>query len=123
MGTEICGRCGSRLSSRDETSLQRVWAWWLAGIICYVPANTEPMLITKTLFQNESSTIVGGVIELFEYGNPGIALIILIASVGNPVAMFFSIAFLALSAGTARPRRPARATGSMTSSSTSDGGR
>jgi len=97
IGTEVCGRCGSRLSSRDETSLQKVWAWWLAGIICYVPANTEPMLITKTLFQNESSTIVGGAIELFEYGNPGIAAIILIASVGIPVTKFFCIAFLALS--------------------------
>ena len=97
LDTEVCPRCGSRMSSRDETSLQRVWAWWLAGVICYIPANTEPMLLTRTLFQDESSTIVSGAVELYAQGNPGIALIILVASVGIPVAKFFSIAFLALS--------------------------
>ena len=97
LGTERCARCGAALSSRDPNSLQRVWAWWIAGLICYIPANTEPMLITKTLLQNDASTIVGGAIELFEYGNPGIALIILIASIGIPVGKFLAIAYLALS--------------------------
>ena len=97
MGTERCGRCGSVLSSRDRTSLQRVWAWWIAGVICYIPALTEPMLLTKTLFQNEASTIVGGAVDLWVYGDPGIAFIILLASVGIPVAKFICIAWLALS--------------------------
>lgn len=97
MGTERCERCGSYLTSRDPHSLQRVWGWWIAGVICYVPANLEPMLITKTLFRSDASTIVGGAIELFNYGSPLIAIIILIASVGIPVAKFFSIAFLAIS--------------------------
>ena len=96
-GTTTCARCGARLTSRDETSLQRVWAWWLAGVICYIPANTEPMLLTKTLLHDEASTIAGGAVELFVHGNPGIALIILLASIGIPVAKFVSIAFLALS--------------------------
>lgn len=106
MGTERCARCGGRLSSRDEGSMQRVWAWWLAGIIAYIPANIEPMLITRTLFQSEESTIVGGAIDLALYGSPGIALIILIASVGIPVAKFISIAYLAWTVshgGQARP--------------------
>lgn len=95
MGTTRCGRCGARLASRDPASLQRVWAWWLAGVIAYIPANTEPMLVTRTLLVNEQSTIVGGAIDLFLYGSPGIALIILIASVGIPVAKFACIAYLA----------------------------
>lgn len=95
--TQRCGRCGATLASRDPKSLQRVWAWWLAGVICYIPANTEPMLLTKTLFQDEASTIVGGAIDLFVYGDPGIAIIILLASVGIPVAKFICIAWLALS--------------------------
>lgn len=97
MGRARCGRCGARLVSRDPNSLQRVWAWWIAGVICYIPANTEPMLLTKTLFHDEASTIVGGAVELFNYGNPGIAIIILLASVGIPVAKFVCIAWLALS--------------------------
>lgn len=55
------------------------------------------MLVTKTLLHNDSSTIVGGAIELFKHGSPLIAIVILVASVGIPVAKFLSIAFLALS--------------------------
>lgn len=83
--------------SRDPLSLQRVWAWLAAGVICYIPANTEPMLVTKSLLHNDSSTIVAGAIELFKHGSPLIAIVILIASIGIPVAKFLSIAFLAIS--------------------------
>ncbi len=96
-GTETCGRCGKRLQSRDSTSLQRVWAYWFVGFLCYIPANMYPMLQTRTLLTVQEDTIVGGAIELFHYGSPGVALIILIASVAIPVGKFLAIAFLALS--------------------------
>jgi len=98
LGTATCGRCGNRLVSRDPTSLSRVWAWWLAGALAYIPANLWPMLRTRTLWQEESATIVGGALELWSQGNPGIGIIILVASVGIPLAKFFAIAYLALSA-------------------------
>ncbi|MFN3208281.1 MAG: paraquat-inducible protein A [Roseovarius sp.] len=96
-GTETCGRCGKRLQSRDATSLQRVWAFWIVGLICYIPANMYPMLQTRTLLTVQEDTIVGGAIELFHYGSPGVALIILVASVVIPLAKFMAIAFLAIS--------------------------
>ncbi|QFT96452.1 Paraquat-inducible protein A [Roseovarius sp. THAF8] len=96
-GTEACGRCGKHLQSRDTGSLQRVWAFWIVGFLCYIPANMYPMLQTRTLLTVQEDTIVGGAIELFHYGSPGIALIILIASVAIPVAKFLAIAFLAIS--------------------------
>jgi paraquat-inducible protein A len=83
--------------SRDETSLQRVWAWLLVGLICYIPANTYPMLRTKTLVKTDESTIVGGVIELIGHHQYGIALIVFVASVIIPVGKFIAIAFLAIS--------------------------
>lgn len=97
--TSVCPNCGARVSSRDRTSLQRVWAWWWAGLICYVPANIYPMLETRTLAHTESSTIVGGAVELAEHGSYGIALIILVASVVIPVGKFMAVAYLALSVG------------------------
>jgi paraquat-inducible protein A len=96
-GTSRCGRCGKALVSRDEKSLQRVWALWIVGLMCYVPANLYPMLQTRTLLQVQEDTIVGGAIELFYHGAPGVALIILIASVMIPIGKFLAIAFLALS--------------------------
>ncbi|MEM7598732.1 MAG: paraquat-inducible protein A [Pseudomonadota bacterium] len=99
MGTKRCGRCGARLISRDHKSLQRVWAWWIAGVLAYIPANIYPMLITTTLFRNQEDTIIAGAIELASYGAWGVAIIILVASVLIPLAKFFAIAYLALSVG------------------------
>ena len=97
MGQARCGRCGSRLVSRDPKSLSRVWAWWAAGLMAYIPANLWPMLETRTLFTSRSDTIVAGALDLLLHGAPGIAVVILVASVGIPIAKFFAIATLALS--------------------------
>jgi paraquat-inducible protein A len=97
MGQATCGRCGSPLVSRDLRSLSRVWAWWAAGLMAYVPANLYPMLETRTLFTVRSDTIVRGAIDILLHGNVGIAVIILVASVLIPIGKFVAIAFLALS--------------------------
>lgn len=96
-GTQICGRCDHEMKPRDTHSLQKVWALWLMGLICYVPANLYPMLKTRTLFSFQEDTIVGGAIELVHYGSYGIAAIILFASVGIPLVKFMAIGFLAIS--------------------------
>lgn len=92
-----CGRCGHRLVQRDTKSLQRVWAFWLLGFACYIPANLYPMLQTRTLFLTQQETIIGGAIKLIFSGNLGIAAIILFASVVIPICKFLAIAFLAIS--------------------------
>lgn len=96
-GARICLRCGGRLVSRDLLSLQRVWAWLLAGIVAYIPANIYPMLLTSRFGKTSENTILGGVIELFEHGSYGIALIVFTASVLIPIGKFIAIAYLALS--------------------------
>tara|TARA_B100001179_G_scaffold184742_1_gene140398 strand:+ start:1926 stop:2735 length:810 start_codon:yes stop_codon:yes gene_type:complete len=96
-GTDRCGLCHTRLVSRDPHSLQKVWAWWVAGLLCYFPANLYPMLRTRTLFQVSEDTIIGGAVELAHHGAYGIAAVILIASVLIPVSKFIAIAYLAFS--------------------------
>lgn len=95
--TARCKRCDSPLQSRDAQSLQKVWAWLIAGIIAYIPANTYPMLLTSTLTDRSESTIIGGVIELVDYGAIGIALVVFVASVVIPVGKFAAIIYLAIS--------------------------
>ena len=94
LGTEACTVCGTRLVSRDMTSLQRVWAWLFAGMIVYIPANVYPMLRTTTFGKTSESTIVGGVFELMEHGSYGIAFIVFFASVVIPLSKFIAIAYL-----------------------------
>ncbi|WP_116133407.1 paraquat-inducible protein A [Tropicimonas sp. IMCC34043] len=97
LGTETCGRCGKRLQSRDTHSMSRVWAWWVVGLICYIPANLFPMLKTTLLAKTAGSTIVGGAVELMAHGDIPVALVILTASVAIPMGKFVAVAYLALS--------------------------
>ena len=97
VGTGRCGTCGNPLVAREPRALQRVWAWWLVGLMCYVPANVYPMLSTRTLFLKQEDTIVGGAVQLFQHGSVAVALVIIVASVVIPLGKFFAIAFLALS--------------------------
>ncbi|MEM8788752.1 MAG: paraquat-inducible protein A [Pseudomonadota bacterium] len=95
MGQAACGRCGSPLNSRRPGSLQAVWAWLIAGIIVYIPANIYPMLYTNTLTSRHSGTIVGGIIDLIEYGSYFVAIVVFVASVLIPIGKFVVIGYLA----------------------------
>jgi paraquat-inducible protein A len=97
INTAYCKRCDGPLRSRDTQSLQKVWAWLIAGMIAYVPANVYPMLLTNTLVEHTESTIVGGVVDLIHHGSFGIAIIVFVASVMIPIGKFVSIIYLAIS--------------------------
>jgi paraquat-inducible protein A len=97
MGTVQCDHCGYALVSRDAKSLSRVWAWLVAGMLAFIPANLLPMLNTNTLFSTKESTIIGGAVELFLNGDIGVSAIIIFASLVIPIGKFGAIAFLALS--------------------------
>ncbi len=101
-GTPTCGRCGARLVPVDVRGLQAVWAWLIAGLIFYVPANLYPMLLTKTLTGHLENTILGGVIELLAHHNYGVAAIVFGASIVIPIGKFIAIAYLALAVGNER---------------------
>jgi paraquat-inducible protein A len=90
-----CLRCGAALTSRDTKSLQKVWAWWAAGIIAFIPANTYPMLKTATLGKQTEGTLLGGIVELVHHGSIGIAAIVFFASIAIPASKFFAVAYLA----------------------------
>ncbi len=96
-GVAQCLRCGAPLSSRTPGSLQRVWAWLIAGVVAYIPANIYPMLLTTTFGTTIENTIIGGVIELVRSGSWGVALVVFTASVVIPIGKFIAIAYLAIS--------------------------
>lgn len=91
-----CTRCGSRLASRYPRSLERVWAWWLAGLVAYIPANLYPMMVTDTLVATYSSTILGGALDLISHGDAFVGIVVILASVVIPVGKFAAIGFVML---------------------------
>lgn len=98
-GPETCPRCGEPLHGRAPRSLERVLAWWLAGLIAYIPANLYPMLRTQFLGTTTDSTIVGGVVDLVHHGSYAVGGIVFFASVVIPVSKFLAIGYLAVSIG------------------------
>ncbi|WP_136254348.1 paraquat-inducible protein A [Onishia niordana] len=95
-GSGRCRRCNERLHDRLPHSLQRTWALLLAATVLYLPANIYPIMITTSFGDTEPSTIIGGVITLWQHGSYPIAGIIFIASVVVPVSKLIAMAWLCL---------------------------
>ena len=93
-GHSRCPRCGTALHRRRPDSIARACALLLAGVICYVPANLLPVMYTSLLGRGSDSTIMSGVIQFWQHGSYGIALVIFIASVFVPCTKFLVLGLL-----------------------------
>jgi len=92
-----CDRCGAKLASRKQLSLQRTWAFLLVGMFAYIPANVLPIMTTSWLGGRSEDTIISGVIALLDAGSVFVALVVFVASVVIPITKFVIIIGLALS--------------------------
>lgn len=92
-----CTVCGARLHPGFGHSLQKTWAWLITSIVLYVPANFLPIMYTNLLGRQTESTILGGVVTLWEHGSYPIAIVILVASVLVPIGKIFVLAWLSIS--------------------------
>lgn len=93
-----CRRCHAKISPSLSKSYHKTLALLITAIILYIPANLYPILISKQFGINSESTILGGVILLWESGSYPIAMIILVASVVVPILKFLLIIYLLIAA-------------------------
>jgi paraquat-inducible protein A len=92
--SEYCSRCNSKTHIRNPHSVQKATAWLITSIACYIPANLLPIMYTTSLGDESPSTLIGGVITLWQAGSYPIALIIFLASVVVPLAKALILTFL-----------------------------
>jgi len=92
-----CRRCGTSLHRRKPDSIARTWAFLIAASILYLPANLLPIMLTSTLLEQRSDTILSGVAALWRDGAWDIAIIVFVASVVVPILKIGVIALLLLS--------------------------
>ncbi|HEY4045145.1 MAG TPA: paraquat-inducible protein A [Rhodopila sp.] len=95
-----CPRCGFRLQDRRPRSVQRTWAFALAALVLYIPANTYPVLTVVRLGAGQPSTILGGVRELLELGMWPLAALVFFASVAVPVLKLVGLGILLITTHT-----------------------
>lgn len=92
-----CPRCGAHVHSRKPASISRTWALVIAAAILYVPANLEPVMITRSLFGTQKDTILSGVVYLWTSGSWPLAVLVFVASVAVPLAKLLALGYLAAS--------------------------
>ncbi len=92
-----CQTCNEPIYIRRRRSYERTLAWLLTAVILYIPASIYPVMTTVAFTRGQPSTIVGGVIELWQQGSYLISLVIFFASVVIPIAKILVLAWLCFS--------------------------
>jgi paraquat-inducible protein A len=105
-----CPRCGAAVHRRKRDSLNRALALVIAAAIFYVPANALPVMTIVFLGTGSPATILGGVVELIDYGDWPLAALIFFASVTVPLAKLVSLLYLILSVKSRSRFRPRQRT-------------
>lgn len=93
-----CSFCGTPLFHRYPNSLQLSFAFLLAAIILYFPANLMPVMISSDLTTIEINTILDGIFFMWRNNDKLIAVIIFSASVGIPIIKIIALLILLYSA-------------------------
>ncbi|MFM2476498.1 PqiA/YebS family transporter subunit [Celerinatantimonas sp. MCCC 1A17872] len=91
---QVCPRCHQHFKQARHSPLAQTLALLLAAALMYIPANYFPIMTTTFLGQAKDSTIMGGVLLLWQMGSYPVALVILIASVFVPSAKILSLLWL-----------------------------
>ena len=90
----VCARCHAPLHLRTPNSLQRTLALLITATILLIPANVLPIMYTDQLGSELPSTIVGGVVLLWQLKSYPIAVVIFVASVVVPVGKIIVMYYL-----------------------------
>ena len=95
--TNSCRRCNSAIYHHKSFSTEKSWAFLITAMIAYIPANLYPMLITSAFGRKEESTILGGVLLLWDLESYPVAAIIFFASIVIPIMKFLMLIYLLIS--------------------------
>lgn len=89
-----CQVCHEPLYAREPHSVQKSLAYLTTAVLLYIPANMLPIMWTEQFGQVTASTIVGGVISLWQHGAYLVASVIFAASVVVPILKMLSLGWL-----------------------------
>lgn len=96
-----CTRCGSHFQKRAEHdhSASRTAAAALAAFILFWPAVLLPILKIEQLGMSSESSVIGGIIDLFQHGSYFVGSVVFIFSIAFPltkIVLLFELSYLEL---------------------------
>lgn len=80
-----CRRCNALLHRSVENSIDRTLALTLAGVVLFIVANSFPFLAFKMQVQETQTTLISGVIDLYNQGKWEIAILVLLTTIVIPL--------------------------------------
>jgi|DewCreStandDraft_4_1066084.scaffolds.fasta_scaffold00055_85 paraquat-inducible protein A len=89
-----CPRCGGPVHLPDREAIARAWAFLLAALAFYLPANLLPVMTVTSLGRAEPTTILGGVVLLIRLHMYPVAAVVFTASVLVPIFKFLALGLL-----------------------------
>jgi paraquat-inducible protein A len=92
-----CPRCRARLHLRKPGSIVKTWLLLILAAVLYIPANTLPILESHSLLENQSSTILAGIVMFWKSGSWFVAALIFVASIVVPLTKLIALALLLIS--------------------------
>jgi paraquat-inducible protein A len=92
-----CRRCHAALRARKPESVARSWAFVIAAICFYIPANLYPVMVITQLGDAVPYTIMGGIVELANNGLWPLAALVFLASITIPLMKLLILAYMLLS--------------------------
>ena len=100
-----CSRCGKTLRVRQAFSVSRTLALTIAAVLLYIPANIYPLATLPIGFHPTKYTVLQGVIDLFQAGLLGLALLVFTASFAIPMLKLVGLGWCVASVLTRSNRR------------------
>ncbi len=83
-GKARCSRCGNTLATQPTDPLDRPLALTLAAAIVFIIANTTPLMGLSAVGRHASTTIIGGVYEMWQQGQDVTAMVVAFCAVIAP---------------------------------------
>jgi paraquat-inducible protein A len=99
-----CPRCGAALHHRKPYAFRVTAALVAAAFMLYVPANALPVLTLVSLGNEQSNTIITGVLELIHNQLWPLALIVFLASIVVPLLKLCGLTWMLLATVQGSPR-------------------
>jgi paraquat-inducible protein A len=109
-GSARCPRCDAELARRREDAANRTLAFALAAAILFVVANSVPMIGLTAVGRAASTTVLGGVVHVWNDGRQTVATLVFLTAVLAPALQITFMVAVVL--GSRRPR-PARWVGAL----------
>ncbi|UCG20166.1 MAG: paraquat-inducible protein A [Deltaproteobacteria bacterium] len=91
-----CSRCGAVLQRHKRDSLDRTLAWTIAGLILFVVANAFPFLALKSGGLVRETTLITGILELYQQDMRSVAVLVFLTVILFPVVQLAGMLYLLL---------------------------